>query len=273
MSEQSLTPEALEMRKRFVFSPSSLIDFERSNRCLYKWYKYWIERSFSRDDSEAQMQGRYFEYLCLGAPPWGDAVISLPLTSSGAKTVTQLRIERQAEKFRNYYNPNSPDFCGEIIVAKHVKASTSDPLKTKGIWDFVTEDVLTKRRSVVDLKLTQSIDSQYGYQPWGNVENIDPLQLGTYKRQYLELYDDEDVDTKYYVADHGPRLKTSLIQLNIAFEQLEQIEERYIRAYNTLKLAELVNFEQWLPSYKECGNCPVQACAARNEMFVDVYTD
>ncbi len=265
-----------EAVQNFVFSPSSLVDFETPKLCAAKWFFQWVEKSLRRPPSYAQLLGQYFEYLCLGESPYCK-IPELPLKKDGSKPIVVQRVEKQAEVFKQLFTPGHKRFLNERIIFKHIKLTSDEHPKKRGIIDFITEDLNTGRIKIRDLKLTMNIDSNYGITPWNTPENIDPVQLGTYKAIYIEKMQRVPL-TEYLVFECGPRMKVENIALDINDRVLISLDERYTAAYSRFS-EYMMNYDflNYRPHDDNCKTCFVEKCEFRdryeewkqNEIFTD----
>jgi hypothetical protein len=252
--------------EKFVFSPSSLVDFENPNTCIPKWHSIWVDKSQKLMGTLSQKLGQYFESLCLGDSPYTD-VPMLPKKRNGDPLVMELRAQEQAKKFHQLFDPRHEDFIGERIVDRHVKLTTNQYPKKRGIIDFISEDMEDGWLIINDLKFVNSLTSGYGYQPWDQPGNIDPIQLGTYKAAYKELHN-RNVRTRYLVFENSPRLASAEITVNVTDEHLETIDERYKRAYSRFQEYES---KDWTtdhePTHENCNSC-LAPCPLRHRLSV-----
>lgn len=258
--------------KEFVFSPSSLVEWERHNKCVAKWHAFWVKRQFQRPDTFYTRIGRYFEYLCLGKSAHDrDPVCTPELNKLGDVPIAYRRAQEQAKIFERLFTPGDEAYLNEKIVYRHLKITSKGSPKMRGIIDFVTENQETGVLTIWDLKLVGSVDATHGPQPWGDIQNIDPIQLGTYKIIFEEEFQ-RVVKTKYMLFEHGPMSKRQAVELIIDKEAQEEISVRYMDAYALFKVAEAGDFEMWTPSLPTCKDCPLQ-CNLRMKYDPDEIVD
>jgi hypothetical protein len=249
----------IEKVNKFVFSPSSLVEFENSSTCMHRWYRAWITRDIVRPTSVMQRLGQYFEYLCLGESPFvGEVEVPQLLKNSNKKSALVKRAEEQAEVFHELFNPTSKRFIGRRIIDRHIKLDSQDPKgpKKRGIIDFVTEDVETGKVFVTDLKLTTDLESNFALTPWNKPGEIDPIQLGTYKDLYFQKYG-KYPSTDYLVFELNPKKGVEHIELHIGGGALSEINDRYAHAYRRFEAYKEEQFEIYRASNLTCKNCPL----------------
>jgi hypothetical protein len=243
--------------KSYVFSPSSLVDWERHAICKNKWFNFWARHAFERQRSIAQEMGLYFEYLCLGMSPYGTNITEISPNKDGSKSAMQVRIERQAEAFKRAFTPGDPGYLNQRILYRHLKITSMSTPKMRGIIDFVAEDLDSGELIIYDLKLVADQSSVYTPQPWGRPDDIDPIQLGTYKTLVEEKFK-APAKTKYMLFEHGTQEKRSIIDVNIDEHAQKFITRRYVEAYNKFNMAAYIDFEQYTPSVENCRDCTLK---------------
>jgi len=203
----------------------------------------------------------YFEYLAIGGGVGDEDVTDLPRLKTGAKSADQIRIEEQAEIFKNaLYNDKCPYYLGfEVVDTQvHVENDTS-----KG---FI--DVLAKRGdelAIIDLKLTRDF---YGVSPpysYGDMSSMDMIQLALYKY----LYDQEhgtDVSTYIFVGDYTPKMNRKLVKVDVSANKIDEVLSRIDQGYETIDLYQKHGWT-YDPSEWECKDCPLR-CEHRFEKKV-----
>ena len=98
-----------------TLSQTALKQFE--NGCHRKWGAMWIDKSISFPINENMTNGSYFEYLCLGGGAGvQDNVTDLPRKKNGDKYISQIRIEKQADRFKRLFDKDDPYYTGIEIV-------------------------------------------------------------------------------------------------------------------------------------------------------------
>lgn len=190
-----------------------------------------------------QEKGSYFETLCLGSGVQGQQTTSLPTLKKGTKSADQLRIEKQAERFKDMFDPFSPEFCGRTITEKQLVLTNGD---REGTIDFVTDPLI-----VYDLKLTADIN---GY--WGNLKEVDFLQQIHYQQLYLK---ERGIlpEMRLLVFDYSTKMGVKEIRVNISDEAIRGYEERFDSV--DLQLNEWGLLEEFprVPSETSCVRCPL----------------
>lgn len=222
--------------------------------------KTYDEFTGNQQTTTPMLRGSYFETLCLGSGAKGVITTSLPLLRSGKKSIDQLRIERQAGRFADMYNPNHKDFCGRVIVNKQLKMVHG---LYEGTLDYTTDPLI-----LYDLKLTEDMD---GY--WGEVKSIDFLQQIFYQWLYTQVYD-VSPEIRVLIFEYSSRLRIKELKINIsenatflALQRFNKIEEM---------IGEFEELSEWprVPSLDSCSKCSV-VCDKRmikeSIIFEEIY--
>lgn len=238
-----------------MLSQSTIKSFETCG-CPRK-FQAEMKGELTRYTSEPMMNGSYFEYLGLGGGSGKSAdVTDLPRLKSGKKSMDQLRIEAQAEKFLRMFDPNSSEYVGWTINNKQIHLS-KDRIEGTLDFDMVSDDGYQLFPS--DLKLTADLDSEWGY--WSNPEEMDHLQPAA----YTWLYSENIIPVNkfhYWVFDYSPKMNVAHIEVNVSDEAIVNMKKRFSEVETTMMEYDLL--EEWprIPSPNECRycrlNCPVK---------------
>lgn len=239
------------MSKEFKFSPSSYNDLSRPEACPKKWHAKWVTKEIPRPEpSEAMIKGQFFEYLCIGGGAREeDNVIDLPKTKAGKMTADEQRIREQAERFKEFFDPNHEDYLGLTIIGVQERVEND---KLKGFLDIKVQNEDAKI-GLIDLKLTQKINSPYSPFDWSDPSKTDPNQLPMYK-----LASDDNIDfLAYFVFDYSPDKEILYREVVLTDAGEERLLDDIESAYEVVKM---YNENGWAtdPSRKECLDCPLQ---------------
>lgn len=204
-------------------------------------------------------KGSFFETLCLGSGVQGQQTITLPTLKAGGKSTDQVRIEQQAERFKNMFDHTHPDWCGKIIKETQVELSYGN---LKGTIDFITDPLI-----VYDLKLTGDMN---GY--WGNLKEVDFLQQIHYQQLYYKVRGIMP-EMRLLIFDYSTRMNVKEVRVNITDEAIVEYEERFENV--ELQMNEWGLLEEYprVPSEQSCSRCPL-VCTKRvmrdNVMFEEI---
>ena len=177
------------------------------SHCPRQIYYSYISRKFPDPTTDAMLKGKYFESMCIsGTAHGGDLVTDLPRKkvplkikkknpdAIGEKTISQIRIDEQAEIFKekaekygviyNEFNTQTKIYKRWHENPKVILSGELDIFPT--ILKYKDSSYLT----IVDLKLTGSITNTFGDFSWADFDNMDHLQ----PLQYLYLLKDIDFD-------------------------------------------------------------------------------
>ena len=230
---------------------------------------------------EAIQFGLFFETIALGKGLRGSKVEDLPRKKNGEKRVTQLRIESQAEKFK--------ELCvkyGIIIAEENTQVTIwkklSEGVFLQGNLDICPVGVNDPRYGntlgIIDLKLTKNLDNTFGDYAWAVPHLIDMIQ----SQIYLYLVEDLDLELNshlpkeifeivarrgkefqfyYWIFEHSPPKNQSLrnkimpVEKN-ALRRMEMLESLR-KAYKLIKYHEESG---WDKRKVDCERCPVTEC-------------
>lgn len=188
---------------------SAVKDFDG---CPRRWQSYWFEGIKPRPNEDMQA-GLVFESLCLGSSADGSTSTELRRLESGQKSIRQVRIERQAKKFKELFNPDHPDFLGHEIIDKQLELKHGN---RKGTIDFTTEG------AIWDLKLTQDLRNGY----WGDLSKVDFIQQVHYRELYYQNYGFYP-DCYLIIFDTTPKENRKIIKLEVSDKAVKECEHRF----------------------------------------------
>lgn len=129
--------------------------------------------------TEAQMKGRYFEYLLFGGK---NPQPQMYKRGGAEKKIDYLRIEEQVEIARSLYPQHLITVFPEYNTGVRLKKAFNGHI-IEGILDlfptlFMIEEHV--RIAIIDLKLTKNIHNDFGEFGWGNFEQMDWIQPAMY---------------------------------------------------------------------------------------------
>jgi len=161
-------------------------------------------KHYRLEETPAMTKGKFFETLCLGRSRGGETTVDLPrkklnkaaeasnririrkgeLPQKGEKTIDQLRIEDQAQRFRAMcakyqvvvYEDNT-----QVPIAARWK--NNEDVMLQGEMDIFPTPLLLDNElnaAIMDLKLTADIHSTYGEYCYGDIHNLDLIQAKMY---------------------------------------------------------------------------------------------
>ena len=214
---------------------------EEIPHCPFKIKAIFIDKVES-PTTQCQLEGNFFETLCLGSGSKGRVVNDLPRirqskkqiesNEHGRKTAKQQRIEFQVEIFKRLCN----DY--EINVDKsNIQTTLSKKLNNEfelqGDLDIFPTNIRGskgKKIAIIDLKLTSNINNEYGNFCWGTPERMDDIQGITYQflaREYIK----ENIDYIDWDIDRGNIdvwLDNNLVFLYWVFDSKPVPENKFI---------------------------------------------
>lgn len=225
--------------------------------CPRKVYNEYIDGN-QRPNKDME-KGSFFETICLGSGAKGVITTDLERLKNGAKSADQERIEKQAQRFLDMFNPSHKDWNGRIITDKQLDVEVGT---RKGTIDFVTEGIIW------DLKLTGDMD---GY--WADAQKVDLLQQVHYQWLYKQKFGIE-MDSRLLIFDYSTRMRIKEVKINISPEATFSALQRFDRIEEAI--SDWDSLEEWprIPSEHDCSKCSL-SCEKRvfkdNIIYQEVY--
>lgn len=139
-------------------------------------------------EMESMMKGKFFESLAIGSTTSSDLVLDLPRSKRkskmyGTKTLDQVRIENQAERFKMRCKQLQVDIVPGHNVHMQIFKRWSDKYMIAGELDIFPVAIYYEealRLAMIDLKLTADVNSTFGPFSWGDPKNMDHIQADMY---------------------------------------------------------------------------------------------
>lgn len=227
-----------------ILTQSSIKDFK--DCCPRRWYDVWVAgNKFASNDD--MLRGQYFETLCLGKAADGSQVTDLRRLANGDKSADHLRIEKQAVRFTELFDPQHRDYLGNPIATKQLELRHGI---YKGTLDFTTAP------AIWDLKLTKDLD---GY--WATPSTIDMLQPVFYTYLYEEIYGVR-LGFNFLIFEYSPKLRVKQIKVNITSTAIEAALARFDTVQLAVEQYEQADEFPRIPSGEQCRKCMLD-CSVR----------
>ena len=236
---------------KFKLTQTALKELEDFLICPKHWYEKWIKKTFKTEPNIHMLRGSYFEYLAIGAGATDDAVTDLPrLKKDDKKSISQIRIEEQAEKFKSLFSPDSPDFLGYHIGNIQIHLSTDSE---KGTLDF---DCATPdgEEAIVDLKLTGDIFNPHGKWHPLTRDEVDYLQQVHYQNLWFKNKGSRP-PAFMAVFDYSTKKNWTFFEVEITEADVAEVEERFIKGHEQIKAMKPTKVS---PSDGYCAKCPLK---------------
>lgn len=248
----------------FVWSQSALKDFEKTDTCPKRWYDQWVEKLFTQESTEPQNNGNYFEYLCIGKNAKGNTVTEIPKTKSGEVTALEKRMEIQAKRFKDFFDPTHKDYLGyQILDTQLLLSGKINGINVEGTADIHAVTKLTVDRPVIiDIKTSEDIYSTRSEYGWGNpINDLDLIQQSLYSELYYQMSGVRPLMV-LMIFELGTKLRVRILNIEISEESYQIMEDRFFQASEVF---DMYNKNGWsrLPSEKECETCKVKNCEKR----------
>ena len=252
----------LEEYPKFYLTQTATKDFEKDETCPTRWKGLWLDKTITFPSNEDMDKGKYFEWLALGGGAKGSdqEVTDLPRVYGGKKSVDQIRIEEQAERFKRLFKPDDPDYQGLEITDTQIKLSDLDK-RHEGTLDFQTKEIVSGNVWINDLKLTRDVTSTRSKYGWGNSwSDLDMLQMILYADLFEKKHGIKP-RVALWVFDYSPAKKIKIGEIKIS-RGAKSIKD--LRMDAVIDVMELYHQDGWttVPSESECRLCPL-TCAAR----------
>lgn len=257
------------------------------DRCPRYVFETYVSKTSNSISSLNMLRGQYFETGVIGATATGDGVYDLPLAWNRKSAVTE-RIDRQIENAKGVmqqlgFNGN---FAQTIIRLPYNSTSYFE-----GVADMMFE-VFDGRPSIVDLKLTETLDANYGKYAWGigdpkgyDMNDVvyllpsqyDPLQNQLYlamstSKEVQFIHEGADVPVKlndcifcYLVFEREKRLRWRMFVVEQTPQDVRELRERTRVFLSDLPYI-LSNPSKELPSKDRCKLCAVAGCKSRKNI-------
>lgn len=250
-----------EKHTEFFLTQTALKDLEKESTCPDRWRALWLDKEIEFPSNEDMDKGKYFEWICLGggAVVGGD-VTDLPRLMNGKKSLDQIRIEEQAERFKQLFAPSNIDFLGFEITESQLELRYGD---RKGTVDFMSKHVDTGDIWLNDLKLTRDATSTRSEYGWGHDwSDLDLVQLVHYRDLYTDVYGITP-RVGLWVFDYSPSKLVKFGEIVISEKAVARKELRFETAIEVIALYKQNGWIK-LPSEDECKKCKL-TCAMRHK--------
>lgn len=253
------------------------------------------------------LHGSYFETLTLGGGRGGHKTLDLPRKKltikqerenrvreekneeplQGTKTIAQIRIEEQAERF-NILRAQRQVMITEYNTQVPILKKWGEGILLRGELDIFPTPILGReglQLADIDMKLTWDIDNKYGDYCWGDPERMDHTQAQMY--HYLvrdidfsinkgleqivtpavrSMIADNNILFLYWVFSYGyGDLRDKFVRYD--WDKTKEAElEQSIRL--TIACIEENEGLEWpaKPEYERCEKCPLLNCTEKCEI-------
>lgn len=201
-----------------------------------------------RTASEAMIKGQYFEYLLFGTKNREGRIPVLEPKKNGEKKIDQIRIESQVKKFPEILRKYGIEVFGTDRTFSHFMFGTD----THGTWDAY--GLIKRIPLIIDIKLTQNVDNDFGDFSWGDFGSMDKIQAEMYMEAGRRM-DRLPYDFLFMVFDYQPEPQYRLFHVpytpNVHLQVQERIEE-------TISKIQYHNAHGWeaVGHIDECRDCP-----------------
>lgn len=254
------------------------------DRCPKFAYQTYISKEAKSVSSLNMLRGQYFETGMIGATVSGEGVYSLPLAKGKPSAVTK-RIDKQIENGKLVMDSFgfTREFAQTVLHLPY-----NDSYYFEGVADLAFE-VFEGRPAIVDLKLTESLDANYGKFAWGlgeergapmcDVVRVLPSQYDPLQNQlYLALatnnntkfiYNDAIVPVQlndcvfcYLVFEREKHLRWRMFVVEQTPNDILELRERTRLFLSDIPYI-LKNRTKELPNKDRCRICAVLNCKSR----------
>ena len=259
----------------------------------------------------SMLNGSYFETLCIGSGAGGRKTEDLPRKRlvkarelenmkrkesglpevKGDKTMDQIRIEQQAQRFKVLsakYQITVLDENTQIRITVPWHKNPEVYLSCE--FDIFPTAIITNeglKLAIIDLKLTADINASFGEYCWGAPEYMDLIQA--YMYHYCARQVISNIDMNPHVVELLTKPAVGLIQQNqlefyywVFNYKKEQLEDKLIKVQwdatkeqelheairKCVSLIEYYSELKWpeKPQYKLCKECTIFECKSRTNV-------
>jgi len=254
----------------------------------------------------SMLNGSYFETLCIGSGAGGKITDDLPRKRlvkarelenikrkqsglpeiKGDKTMDQIRIEQQAQRFKllsaKYQVTVEPK--GNTQVRITIPWHKNPEIFLSMEFDIFPTAIITNeglKLAIIDLKLTADINASFGEYCWGAPEFMDLIQAYMYHYGARQLIN--NVDMNPHIVELLTKPAVSLIQQNqlefyywVFNYKKETLEDKLVKVIwdstkeselheavrKTISLIEYWENMNWptRPQFKLCKECTIFSC-------------
>jgi hypothetical protein len=242
---------------KYKFSQSGLKDLEDPLNCPFRWKASHIDHTEEYKLGDAAQWGKFFEFLCLGTDT---GCTEMPLLKSGGMSAIEKRVRLQAEVFKQFHDPESPLFIGEVVFKTDIFLETTN---RKGILDYATENEAGDL-TWWDLKLVA--DLYQGYYKYGNHTQANYDQQVFYDDLIRKNGFRKPPKMGLLIFESGTKARMKKIILDISDISLEVMNNRVEEAEKVIKLYDSKGWVK-VPHLNECIKCSIEGCEQRAEQL------
>lgn len=283
---------------------------ERELFCPSKTYH--IDMIHSHHYRTASMlNGSYFETLCIGSGAGGRKTEDLPRKRlvkarelenikrkesglpeiKGEKTMDQIRIEQQAQRFKLLAAKYQISVLDENVQVRVTVPWHKNPeVYLSGEFDIFPTAIITNeglKLAIIDLKLTADINASFGEYCWGAPEYMDLIQA--YMYHYIARQVLKHIDKNPHITNVLTKPAVNLIQQNqlefyywVFNYKKETLEDKLVKVVwdatkeqelheairKVVSLIEYYEQLQWptKPNFRLCKECTVFDCPSRTNV-------
>ena len=259
----------------------------------------------------SMLNGSYFETLCIGSGAGGRKTEDLPRKRmvkarelenikrkesglpeiKGEKTMDQIRIEQQAQRFKLLsakYQITVLDENTQVRITIPWHKNPEVHLSCE--FDIFPTAIITNeglKLAIIDLKLTADINTSFGEYSWGAPEYMDLIQA--YMYHYCARQVINHVDTNPRIVDILTKPAVNLIQQNqlefyywVFNYKRDTLEDKLVKVVwdatkeqelheairKVVSLIEFYEASKWpeKPNYKLCKECTIFECKSRTNV-------
>ena len=241
----------------FIFTQTALKDFEKEYTCPSRWKGLYVDKLWKRTPTLSMLKGSYFEQLFIGRGAGPEIVNDLPRKKNGDKTIDQVRIEQQAQRAKELFDPNNSSWLGFIIKETQLNIKDVD---REGTIDILAEDKNVDNW-LIDVKLTADLTSTWGDYAWGlGYDNLDLIQLPHYQELYFRKWGFKP-RIALFIADYSPKMRIEFNEVVVTDDKLNDYDHRFKVARKIFNEYSESGFPV-APLKSECSVCKLE-CKSR----------
>ncbi len=213
--------------------------------------------------SMAMRYGNFMETLLFGKTGEGE-VTDLPRVRGGIeKSAVQKRLEHQAWMLKQRWMPE----MGMVVASQHpdpIRVSLGERYSFRARLDMYASmrdeyehQEVFYPRTIVDLKVTQSIHNTYGKFKWGDAQNMDHTQAIAYSWAHAMKHK-EWIPFYYVVVSHQKINEWIRVRVKVDNMKLNEFKTAMRRTVDMIDNYSTSGLWPKIPSNENCSGCPLR---------------
>lgn len=234
-------------------------NYRKGNACGIAFQLIDLHKKYERPASKRMSLGHYFEFLCTGQALRDGSEPERPVTSTKKPTADAIRVEAQAERFKQMIVEKGIEIKETGTVWEHEVPEKG--FKYKGVLDVLCE--VDGELSILDIKSSGLIGNKWEDFGWDKAtfNQKDKLTLQVVFYKYLAWKVIGIRDIPFYFAIHSTTndmdslfWRVDLIDFDVSMSHLEDM---VLECVDEIEFLDSFGFTPH-PEVKRCLSCPIQ---------------